>query len=427
MTAEELEERTGPLTTGRRPGWVGRLALDVRPLRESPEFRRLWTGQTVSLIGTAITQVAVPVQVYALTGSSLAVGLLGLVALVPLIGSGLVGSTLVDVFDRRRIALVTSTGFLLSSAALLTQQQLHLRQVWLLYAVVFVQSLLLGVDSPARRSFIPRLLPAEQVASANTLSQISFNVGQTGGPLLAGLILATAGVGTAYLVDCLSFAGSLWALLALRPMRPTPGATRPGIGSTVEGFRFLRTQPIVLTTFVADIIAMLFGMPRALFPALAQQRFHAGPGAVGLLYAALSAGALLGALGGGWLSRVRRQGTAVLLAIAVWGTAVVAFGLTATLWVALLLLAVAGGADMVSAVFRSTILQLATPDELQGRMQGVFIVVVSGGPRLGDVEAGAVATVGLEFSVVSGGLACLAGIALVAAAVPRFRRYELPA
>lgn len=408
-------------------GRLRALALDTRPLRHSPEYRRLWAGQTVNLVGTQMTQVAVPVQVYALTGSSLMLGLLGLAALVPLIASGLIGSTLVDAVDRRRLALLTSAGFTVASVVLLAQQQAHLHQVWLLFAVVAVQNALTGVDTPARRAFIPRLLPPDQVAAANALTQFSFNVAQTGGPLLAGAVLASAGLGAAYLLDVLSFAGSAYALLRLRPMPPGPAATRAGLASTLAGFRFLRTQPVVLATFVADIIAMVFGMPRALFPALAVRRFHAGPWAVGVLYAAGAVGALLGALGGGWLGRVRRQGLAVLVAIAGWGAAVVAFGLVGSLPLAVLFLALAGAADMISAVFRSTIAQLATPDEMQGRMQGVYIVVVAGGPRLGDLESGTMATLaGLQFSVVSGGLACLVGIGLLAAAVPGLRRYRSP-
>ncbi len=423
MTAEGQEEVTGPVSRRTR---LRHLAVDTAPLRESPEYRRLWAGQTVSLLGTQITLVAVPVQVYALTRSSFDVGLLGLVALFPLIASGLLGATLVDAVDRRKLAFCTSIGFTLASSALLANALTHADAVWVLYVVVAFQSLLMGVDSPARRAFIPRLLRPEQVAPANALSQISFNVAQTAGPLLAGLFIAVSGVGLAYFVDVLSFVGSAYALVRLRPMPAGENATRAGFGSLLEGMRFLRTQPVVLTTFVADIIAMIFGMPRALFPALAENRFHAGSGAVGILYAAVAAGALLGALGGGWFGRVRRQGLAVLLAIVVWGLAITGFGLTTTLWVGVLFLAAAGAADMVSAVFRSTILQLAAPDELQGRMQGVFIVVVAGGPRLGDLESGSVATIGLQFSVVSGGLACLVGIALVAVLVPSFRRYRAP-
>lgn len=425
MTVEEQEETAGPVSLRTR---IRDLAVDVVPLRTSPEFRRLIAGQTVSLLGNQITLVAVPVQVYALTRSSFDVGLLGLVALVPLVASGLLGATLVDAVDRRKLALATSVGFTLASTGLLLNEVTHARFVWVLYAVVAFQSLLMGMDSPARRAFIPRLLPPEQIAPANALQQISYNVAQTAGPLIAGLLIAVSGVGLAYAIDIVSFVGSAYALLRLRPMHPGPGATRAGFGSLFEGMRFLRGQPVVLMTFVADIIAMIFGMPRALFPALAENHFHAGSGAVGLLYAAVAAGALLGALGGGWFGRVRRQGLAVLLAIVAWGISITLFGLTSTLWVGLLLLAAAGASDMISAVFRSTILQVAAPDEMQGRMQGVFIVVVAGGPRLGDLESGSVASLaGLETSVVSGGLACLLGIGLLATFVPSFRRYEAPA
>jgi MFS family permease len=424
MSVEQQEEVTGPQVPIRLRHRIRSLAVDITPLRDSREYRRLLAGQTVSLLGNQITLVAVPVQVYALTQSSFDVGLLGLVALVPLVISGLLGATLVDAMDRRKLALCTSVGFTAASTGLLLNEVLHADLIWVLYVVVAFQSLLMGMDSPARRAFIPRLLPPEQVAPANALQQISYNVAQTAGPLIAGLVIAVSGVGLAYLIDVVSFVGSAYALLRLRPMLPGQGATRAGFGSLFEGMRFLRTQPIVLTTFVADIIAMIFGMPRALFPALAVHRFHSGSGSVGVLYAAVAAGALIGALGGGWFGRVRRQGLAVLLAIVAWGVAITAFGLTTTLWVGVLLLAAAGAADMVSAVFRSTILQQAAPDEMQGRMQGVFIVVVAGGPRLGDLESGTVASLGLETSVVSGGLACLVGIAAVAAFVPSFRRYR---
>ncbi|HVV30601.1 MAG TPA: MFS transporter [Mycobacteriales bacterium] len=416
-------DAVGPQRSDRR---LRRLAIDITPLRISSEYRRLWAGQTIDQTGTQLTNVAVPVQVYDLTHSSLAVGLLGIAALVPLIVSGLVGATLVDAMDRRRLALLTAAGFVTAAALLFTQQVAHWHQLWLLYLVVAVQNGLMGIDSPTRRAFIPRLLPARQVPAANALSQLSSNVAMTGGPLLAGLLLATSGLGSAYLLDVVSFSGSGYALLRLRPMPPQGGGTRAGLASTLEGFRFLRGQPVVLTTFVADVVAMVFGMPRALFPALAQHRFHGGGGTVGLLYSAIAAGALVGAISGGWLGRVRRQGLAVLGAIVVWGVAIVGFGLVSSLAAALGLLALAGAADFVSAVFRSTILQLAAPDAMQGRIQGVFTVVVAGGPRLGDLEAGVAAVAGgLEFAVVSGGLACLVGMAIVAARVPTFRRYRV--
>jgi len=404
-----------------------RIALDTVPLRESQEFRRLWTGQAITFTGTQITNVAVPVQVYAMTHSSFAVGALGFVALIPLIFSGLVGSTLVDAFDRRKIAIATASLFVVASGLLVLQQQLHWRQLWLLYLVVAIQNGMTGIDFPARRTFIPRLLPPAQIPAANTLTALSNNVGLTGGPLLAGLVIATSGLGLAYFLDVASFLGSLYALVRLRPMPPLEGGTKAGIASTLEGFRFLRGQPIVLMTFVADIVAMVFGMPRALFPALAEHRFHGGGGTVGILYAAIAAGAVLGALFGGWVSRISRQGAAVVIAIVLWGLAIIGFGLTSSLVIGVIFLAAAGMADFVSAVFRSSIVQLAAPDSLQGRMQGVFTAVVAGGPRLGDAEAGAVASVaGLEFAVVSGGIACIVAVIGLAYAVPSFFRYRAP-
>jgi MFS family permease len=262
MSVEQQEEVTGPQVPIRLRHRIRSLAVDITPLRDSREYRRLLAGQTVSLLGNQITLVAVPVQVYALTQSSFDVGLLGLVALVPLVISGLLGATLVDAMDRRKLALCTSVGFTAASTGLLLNEVLHADLIWVLYVVVAFQSLLMGMDSPARRAFIPRLLPPEQVAPANALQQISYNVAQTAGPLIAGLVIAVSGVGLAYLIDVVSFVGSAYALLRLRPMLPGEGATRAGFGSLFEGMRFLRTQPIVLTTFVADIIAMIFGMPR---------------------------------------------------------------------------------------------------------------------------------------------------------------------
>ena len=424
MTEPVAEESLAPAPSGNRRERLRGLTVDITPLRTSAEFRRLWAGQAVTFTGTQITNVAVPVQVYAMTHSSFAVGALGIVALIPLVISGLLGSSLVDAMDRRRLALATATCSLLASGLLVTQQELHWGQLWLLYLVVGVQNGVQGIDAPARRTFIPRLLPPSQIPAANALTQLSANVGMTGGPLVAGLVLATSGLGLAYALDLISFLGSAYALLSLRPMPPVDGGTRAGIASTVEGFRFLRGQPIVLTTFVVDIVAMVFGMPRALFPALAVHRYHGGGGTVGVLYSAIAAGAVLGALAGGWVGRIRRQGLAVLAAIVGWGLAIVGFGLTSSLALGVVFLALAGWADFVSAVFRSSILLLAAPDSMQGRLQGVFIVVVAGGPRLGDAEAGIAATIGgLEFAVVSGGIACIVGVIAVAAKVPTFIRY----
>lgn len=416
------------------PGLFARLArsvvVDVTPLRVSPDYRRLWFGLSVNNIGQQMTSVTVAVQVYRITGSSLDVGLVGAFALVPLVVFGLYGGAVADVVDRRLVMLWTSVGLALLSVVLFVQAAADLRSVWLLYLVVAAQSALFAVNNPARSAAIPRLVGAELLPAANALQQVTFNLGFTAGPLLAGVLIALVGVDAAYAVDVLTFAAALWAVLRLPPIPPlgaVPGQ-RAGFASVLEGLRFLRGRKDVLMTFLVDINAMVFGMPRALFPAVAGLFFAGGAGTVGLLSAAPAFGAMLGAAFSGRLTSVRRQGLAVLIAVTVWGLSIAAFGLVRILWIAVLLLAVAGAADMVSAVFRMTILQSATPDALRGRLQGVFIVVVAGGPRLGDVEAGAVASATSEtISIVSGGLLCVLGVVILALCFPSFARYRPPA
>jgi MFS family permease len=401
------------------------LFADVTPLRASRAFRRLWFGTAVSQLGQQMTAVAVAIQVYALTRSSFAVGMVGLAALVPLVAFGLYGGSLVDAHDRRRVALVTSTGLWVLSLALLAQAVLDVRSVGLLYALVAAQSAFFAVNNPARSAIVPRLLPMYLMPAANALSQVSFSAAFTLGPLLGGLAVGASGVGAAYLVDSVTFMAALWAIWNLPPLPPEGDVRRAGLTSVLEGLAFLRTRPNLLMTFLVDICAMVFGMPRALFPAVAGGFFGGGAGTVGILQAAPALGALVGALFSGWLGRVRRQGAAVLLSIVAWGLAITAFGFTTSLVLGVLFLALAGAADMVSAVFRGTILQVATPDALRGRLQGVFIVVVAGGPRLGDVEAGSVAALTSErVSVISGGLLCVLGVGLLAARWPRFARYD---
>jgi hypothetical protein len=402
-----------------------RMAIDLTPLRESPDYGRVLAGSAVSQFGEQMTVVAVPVQVYALTRSSLAVGMIGLAVLGPLILFGLAGGAIADAMDRRRLALITSAGMAVLSALLVVQAVAHLDQVWLLYVIVAVQAGLGAVDSPTKATFVPRLLPARSLPAAGALQGVTYNISTTGGPLVAGTVIAVGGLATAYLVDALSFGAALYAIARLGPMAPDGGGRRAGMTSVLEGLQFLRTRPVVLMTFLVDINAMVFGMPRALFPALAATVFAGGAPTVGLLYAAPAFGALLGALLSGWCGAVRRQGLGVLLAVAAWGVAITLFGLTRTLWVGVVLLAVAGAADMVSGIWRMAILQVCTPDELRGRLNGVSFVVVAGGPGLGDVESGMVAVLSTPtFAVLSGGLACVAGVGLLAALVPRFARYD---
>lgn len=404
-----------------------RVLADVRPLRESPEYRRLWIGQSLSGIGTQMTTVAVPVQVYAMTHSSFDVGAIGLVAAVPLIGTGVLAGSLSDAFDRRTLVLVTSTGLAVLSAIFAVQAALNLRQLWLLYLLIGVQASLFAIDSPARSTFMPRLVPSDQISAASALGQMSYQLSGTGGPLLAGAVIAFAGLKTAYLIDATTFSLGLYAVVRLRSMPPESGGARPGLAAVAEGLRWLRRQPVVAMTFLVDLNAMIFGMPRALFPALAVTHFGGGARTVGLLYAAPAIGGVLGLSFSGRAAHVQRQGVAILVSIAVWGATIAGFGLSRSLLLGAIFLAIAGAADMVSAVFRQTILLALTPDALLGRVNSVYFVVIAGGPRLGDLESGSVAAItNPVFSAVSGGVACLIGVVALGLAMPALARYRPP-
>jgi MFS family permease len=405
--------------------WYAKVLTDLGPARRSPAYRRLLIGQVISASGTQLTLVALPVQIFALTGSSFSVGLLGLFAFFPLLIGGLYGGAIADSMDRRKLAMLTSTGLAATSGLLVVQAVLHMHSVWVLYALAAVQSLGAGIDSPARQSIIPKLVPLQDLPAAGALSYAGTTLATTVGPLVAGLLVAGPGLGITYGVDALTFVAAFISVFRLPALLPEGGGRKASTASVFEGLRFLRHQPVVTMTFAVDLVAMIFGMPRALFPALAVHRFGGDAATVGFLYAALAAGGLVGTTFGGWFSRVHRQGRAVLVAVAVWGVSVIGFGLLHALIPALIVLAVSGAADAISAVFRGVILQTATPDAMRGRLQGVFIVVVSGGPRLGDLESGAAASfLSLSGAVVSGGIAVLVGVAALAAAVPSFRRYK---
>ena len=402
------------------------ILLDLTPLRRSADFRALIAGLGVSTFGTQLTAVSVPYQVYGLTRSSLYVGLVSLAQLFPLILGSLFGGSLVDAVDRRRMLLVVEALGALSSAGLALNADFG-PALWPLFLFPAVTAALSGMDSSARGAMVPGMVGLALVPAANAMFQALFQTGGIVGPALAGLLLAGAGARVVYWVDVFTYLVALASVLAISPQPPlsgVPGAApvRPGWRSTMEGLRFVRRSQLALGAYLIDLNAMVFGMPRALFPALAATVFGGGATTVGLLYAAPGAGALLGALTSGWVGRVRRQGFAVICAVIVWGLAIAGFGLVRLLPLALLLLAVAGLADVVSAVFRNTIIQFAAPDAMRGRLQGVQMAVVAGGPRLGDLEAGVVATAfGDTVSVVSGGLACVVGALLVARLLPGFR------
>jgi len=413
---------------------VARLLADLTPLRVSAPYRRLWAALGISNIGQQMAAVAVGLQVWDITESSFMVGLVGLASLIPLVGFGLYGGSLSDAFDRRTVGFLSAVGLWATSALLLLQSLAGWSNVWVLYLVVGASSAFFAIGNPARQAIIPRLIEPDLLPSANALGMMTWNLGFALGPVLGGVLVAATGtVTTAYAVDAVAFGIVAWAMFRLPKLPPivVEGAERPRAGwaSVREGFAFLRGKRNLQMTFYQDIVAMVFGMPRALFPAIAAQ-WYGGTTAdialvLGLLSAAPAAGALMSGVLSGWLMRVRWQGRAIVISIVVWGLAIATFGVVRTLWIALILLALAGAADNVSAVFRTTILQAATPDEYRGRLQGVFTVVVAGGPRLGDVEAGAVAAVGGEtVSVISGGLICVAGAVGLAAKFPGFLRYD---
>lgn len=413
---------------------------DTTPLR-SPDFRRLWLAGIPTVIGANLTIFAVPVQLYALTQNSAYVGLAGLFALVPLIVFGLWGGAWADAMDRRLLLIIASVGLAVSSVLLWLQAALALDNVWLVLSMLSVQQAFYAINSPTRSAAIPRMVPGEQLAAANSLNMTVMQFGAIVGPLLAGLLLNWVDLSTLYLIDAITCLAPIWATFGLTPM-PVANTERArwGLGAVLEGFRSIAGNRVVLMSFVVDLIAMIFGMPRALFPQMAHESFGGpvdGGTVMALLAAAMSVGAVLGGVFSGWLPRIRRQGLAVVVAIAVWGVAMVGFGIAGgtahgnaglLLWIALAFLAVGGAADMVSAAFRSTILQQAASDDLRGRLQGVFTVVVAGGPRLADTLHGAAAAaVGTTVAAAGGGALVVIGVVVAALVVPAFVRYRVSA
>jgi MFS family permease len=401
------------------------LLVDLTPIRVSAPYRRLFLGSSVSQLGQQMTAVAVALQVYDLTRSSFAVGAVGIFALVPLVGFGLYGGAIADAMDRRSLALLASAGIWAASVGLLVAALIGHPSVWVLYGLISVQSAFYALNNPARSAMIPRLLDKQLIPAASALTMATFNLGFTVGPLLGAFLIKAEGFAAAYLVDVVTFAAAYYALLRLPKMPPTQGSPRAGLRSVIDGLRFLGTAPNLRMTFILDMCAMVLAQPRALFPALAYKVFGGGAGIVGVLQAAPAAGALLAFTISGWISRVRFQGLAIVLAVLGYGLAVGGVSLTSLLWVAVIFLGLSGAADMVSSAFRTTILQVAAPDHLRGRLQGVFIVVVAGGPRAGDFLAGSVASgVGERWALALAGIACVLGVGLAVAAQRRFLRYD---
>jgi len=402
-----------------------RLLIDLTPVRRSRDFRRLVSGELVSVLGTQLTTVAVPYQVYQLTRSSLIVGLVSITQLLPLIAGSLLGGSVVDAMDRRRVLMAAQVLMAGCSAGLAINADLG-TALWPLFVLPALAAGFSGLDSAGRNAIVPNMVRRSEVSTANAIFQALFQLGLVVGPALAGLLLEGAGVRFVYWLDVASFGVALVAVFLISPQPAGEPGHRPGLRSILEGLSFVRGRQAIQGAYLIDINAMVFGMPRALFPALASTVFGGGASTLGFLYAAPGAGALAGALTTGWVSRIQRQGLAVIVAVIAWGAAITCFGLVSWLPAALALLAAAGCADVISAVFRSTIIQLTVPDALRGRLAGLQIAVVTGGPRVGDLESGAVAAAfGETFSVVSGGLACIAGALLLARLLPGFRRLRM--
>lgn len=415
-----------------------RQLADTRPLRE-PHFRRLWIANIVTVIGAQLSIVAVPQQVFEITRSSAYVGLTGVFALVPLIVFGLWGGALADALDRRKLLMLTTTGLIVTAVLFWLQAAAGNQNVWLVMILLAVQQAFFAINQPTRQAILPKLVPSDQLASAAALNMTVMQFGAIVGPVSAGILIPVLGLETLYLLDSIALLATLYAVFRLPP-QPVTG-TRPSMGlrSVIEGFAYLATRRILLASFLVDIIAMVFGMPRALFPQIATESFGdpiSGGTALGMLFAAMSVGAVLGGVFSGWIPRVRRQGLAVLVCVALWGLAMVAFGIFVAaaspggsalwLWLALAALAFGGAVDMISAAFRQAILLDSATDEMRGRLQGVFIVVVAGGPRIGDVAHGvAAASVGTAVAASGGGVLVVIGVVICAVAFPAFLRYTV--
>lgn len=423
---------------------MARLLVDITPLRVSPAYRRLWLGNTLSYVGTQLTLVAVSLEVFALTGSSFAVGLLGLAALVPLVVAGLYGGAIADRHDRRRVALTSSSVMWLTTVGIAAQAWAGLESVPVLYALVAVHSGASGINQPTRGAIIPALVGLPLVPAANALNMMTFSVALMVGPMLGGVLVAAVGYAWTYSIDVVTFLAALYAVWRLPSLPPQRGeaasGARGGLASVVEGLRFLGSRPNLRMTFLADIVAMATAFPRALLPAIGAVVLGGGEAAVGVLLAAMAVGAFLAGLFSAPFTRLHAQGWGVYVSILVWGGAVAAFGgvvwwaqslpdgdprLTLAFALAALCMAVGGAADSLSGVFRGSILQSATPDHLRGRLQGVFVVVVAGGPRLGELLTGG-ASVGLGEgpTLLAGGVLCMLGVSALMRWQPGFLRYD---
>lgn len=402
-----------------------RILADIRPLQESPEFRRLWTGGLLSSIGSSLTAFAVTLQIFQLTHSTLAVGAVGLCRLLPLLTFGLIGGSVADSLDRRKLVLVTNSGLCLVAIGLAIQALAGLHQVWPLYALIVVQATLASIEQPARRTFAPRLLSPGLLPAGLALSQLTFQITLVVGPALGGLIAAAGGLRACYVIDVLSFAGSLYGISRLPSMAPLVTAGRPGVKAVAEGLRFITKTRVLMGAFLGDLNATVLGLPVALFPAINAERFGGGAQTLGLMTAAVGVGGVLASALSGPVGHVIRPGRGLLITSSIWGLAIAVFGLSHTFLVAAACLAIAGAADTTGVVFRGTIVQLATPDQLRGRVSAADFVVGGGGPQLGNVESGVVASLfSPTVAAVSGGVGTILGAAVIRLSLPALAQFD---
>jgi MFS family permease len=426
----------GAPARGRARGAFSRLAIDTRPLRH-PAYRRLWSAELVTAVGSQLTAVAVPKQIYDVTGSSTWIGIASFAALAPLVVFGLWGGAIADAVDRRRLLLVTNLGIAATSILFWAQAAAGSHSVWPLVLLLAVQQGLFGVNSAAQGAAIPRLVPEAELAAANSLGATAMLTGALFGPMVAGALIPVIGLPTLYLLDAVGLTATVWAVHRLPALPPladpgtagTPadggGARATGWRQVSDGFRFVAANQLLLISFAVDLIAMVFGMPRALFPQMAATTFGGSHLALGLLFASMPAGALAGGLLSGTFTRVRRHGAMTIAAVFAWGLAMVGFGLAGPLWLACLFMALGGVADFISMIFRGVILQSVAPDDMRGRMQGVFTVVVAGGPRLADLVHGiAGAALGTRTAVAGGGLLVILSVVALAVLAPAYWRYR---
>ncbi|HKV11892.1 MAG TPA: MFS transporter [Thermoanaerobaculia bacterium] len=397
--------------------------MDLRPLLRHRDYRALYAAQFVSFLGSMVTYVALPYQMFKITGSSLAVGLLGVAELLPLLVTAFVGGALADAVDRRRMVLLTEVGLALGSGTLALIALLEHPPAWPLYIIAGFMSGLNGLQRPSLDAIAPRLVDPDEIPAIAALAMFRGSVGMIAGPALGGMLLASTGLAATYLFDVLTYVFSFFAVRTIHSAVSVESEESPSFRSVLEGFRYARSRQELIGTYVVDFVAMVFGMPLALFPAISGPL--GGPRVLGLLYAAPAGGALLASLTSRWTPRVHRHGLAVMIAATVWGLAIVGFGFCGRLVPALAFLALAGGADALSGLFRMTLWNQTIPDSLRGRLAGIEMLSYMSGPLLGHAEAGMVAAAfGVQASVVSGGVLCVIGVILCGALLPRFVGYD---